>query len=54
MEIVSKYLWLVLVVVLIILIVHPNSNASGVIGALANQTVNNTKALQGNAGKGNY
>lgn len=53
MELVNRWIWIILVIVVILLVVHPRSNAPGVIGALSNETVNNVKALQGNAG-GSY
>lgn len=49
MELVNRWLWIVLTIVVIILLVHPNSNAGNVIGALGNEAVANIKGLQGNA-----
>jgi hypothetical protein len=48
-DIVSKWLWIVLTVVVILLLVHPNSNAEHVIGSISNESLANIKALQGNA-----
>jgi hypothetical protein len=49
MELVSRWLWIILVIVIILLVVHPKSKAKDVIGALSNQVTNNVKTLQGNA-----
>ena len=48
MEIVSRWIWIVLVVGIILLMVHPRSNAPHVIGALSKETGDNSKSLQGN------
>ena len=48
MEVVTRYFWIVLVIVVILLLVHPNSNAPHVIGALSNEVTSNIKSLQGN------
>lgn len=47
---VSQYIWIVVTVGVILLLVHPRSQAQGVIGSLSNEAVNNVKALQGSAG----
>lgn len=49
MEAVNRWFWIILTIVIILLLVHPRSNAPGVIGALSNETINNVKALQGNS-----
>jgi hypothetical protein len=49
MDLVSKWLWIVLTVVVILLLVHPNSAATDVISKLSNESLANIKALQGNA-----
>lgn len=51
MELVNRWIWIILIIVVILLIVHPRSNASSVIGALSNETTANIKALQGNSPK---
>lgn len=48
MEIISRWLWIILVVVVILLVVHPRSKAVPVIGALSNEVTSNVKSLQGN------
>jgi len=47
-EFIQNWLWLILTVVVILLLVHPRSNAPGVIGALSNEATSNIKSLQGN------
>jgi hypothetical protein len=49
MELVTRWFWIILVIVVILLVVHPRSNAKNVIGALSNEASNNIKVLQGNA-----
>jgi hypothetical protein len=49
MEIVNRWLWIILTVVVILLLVHPNGNAKNVIQSLSNESLGNIKALQGNA-----
>jgi hypothetical protein len=46
---IEKWIWIVVVVAVVLLLVNPKSNAQHVIGALSNQSINNIKALQGNA-----
>ena len=48
MEIVNRWIWIVIVVGVVLLLVHPRSNAVHVIGALSNETSSNIKSLQGN------
>lgn len=48
-ELVNRWIWIILIIVVILLVVHPRSNAPGVIGALSNESVSNIKALQGNS-----
>lgn len=54
MEQVNRWFWIILIIVVILLVVHPRSNSVGVIGALSNETTSNIKALQGNAPGGGY
>ena len=49
MDLVVRWLWIILAIAVILLLVHPKSNAKNVIGALSNQTTENIKALQGNS-----
>jgi len=49
MEIVNRWLWIILMVVVVLLLVNPNSNAKDVIHSLTAESRNNIKALQGNA-----
>ncbi len=49
MEVVNRWLWIVLTVVVVLLLVHPNSNSKNVIESLSNQSLNGIQALQGNA-----
>ena len=46
---VEKWIWIVVVIAIVLLLVNPKSQAKQVIGALSNQSINNVKALQGNA-----
>ena len=48
MELVTRWLWIILAVVVVLLLVHPRSKATTVIGALSEQTKQNVMALQGN------
>lgn len=48
-DVVTQWIWIVVTVGVILLLVHPNSQAGNVIGALSNQTIGNVKALQGSA-----
>lgn len=48
MDLITRWLWIVLVVVVVLLLVHPRSQAPSVIGALSNEATANVKALQGN------
>lgn len=56
MEIVNRYLWIVLIVAIIILAVKPGSNFVPVVEKLSYTSLANVQALQGNAGNqgGNY
>jgi len=49
MDIVVRWFWIVLIIVLVVMIVNMRSKARDVIEALSNQSVANIKALQGNA-----
>ena len=49
MELVTRWFWIILIIVVILLVVHPRSNAQSVIGALSNEATANIKTLQGNA-----
>ena len=44
---ISQYIWIVVVVGVILLVVHPKSQAVPVIGSLSNEATANIKALQG-------
>jgi len=48
-ELVQRWLWIILTIVVVLLLVHPRSNAPNVIKALSNDTTQNIKVLQGNA-----
>lgn len=48
MELVIRWFWIILVIAVILLMVHPRSQAPHVIGALSNEATANIKALQGN------
>lgn len=48
-DVVTQWIWIVVTVGIILLLVHPNSQAPAVIGALSNQVSGNVVALQGNA-----
>lgn len=47
-NLVTRWLWIIAIVVVILLVVHPKSNANEVVQALSNQSTANIKALQGN------
>ena len=47
-DLVTRWLWIIAIVVVILLVVHPRSNAQSVVGALSNEATANIKALQGN------
>ena len=49
MELVQRWFWIILIIVVILLVVHPRSNAVPVVGALSNEITANVKTLQGNA-----
>ena len=48
-DLVIRWFWIILTVVVILLLVHPRSQAPDVIGALSNEITRNVKTLQGNA-----
>jgi hypothetical protein len=48
---IEKWIWIVVIAGIILLLVHPKSQAQTVIGALSNQSINNIKALQGEASR---
>ena len=48
MDLVTRWFWIILIAVVILLLVHPRSRAPHVIGALSNEVTSNIKALQGN------
>lgn len=45
------YLWLVFVLIVVYLLLQPNSNAKQVINALSKEQVNTIMALQGRLGR---
>jgi hypothetical protein len=47
MDLVTQWIWIIVVVGVVVLLVHPKSQASNVIGSLSNEATANIKALQG-------
>lgn len=51
-DLITRYIWIVVLVGVILLLVNPRSQAPNIIGALSNESVRNVKALQGNGVQG--
>lgn len=48
MDALTRWIWIIVIVGVVLLMVHPRSAAPHVIGALSNESTANIKALQGN------